>query len=181
MRFELLPTTSLPRIHAVVVAVMISLLVSACTLDSSVPIASAPEPTGNATSLASTPTRYENSPVQFEHFTVTASRIKAGSGRVLLEAKVCVRSIPSSYVGQRIRISWDPWSVTAGSHSAGAGYRGQAPGDLFRADGDYKVGGCVSGRIPFDVAGDVDTVTYANSSGDTAIWDADSLINPPPN
>lgn len=181
MRFPSPPSVSLSRIRTFTVAVMISVGVSSCTLNSSVPVASAPEPTGTVTALSSTQTRYENSPVEFEHFTVTASRINTDADPVLLEAKVCVRSIPSTYVGKRIRISWDPWSVTAGQKSAGAGYRGKAPANLFRADGDYQVGGCVSGRIPFDVKGDVDTVTYANSTGDTAVWDADALINPPRN
>jgi len=179
MRLASLRLIPLSRIRIALIAVTMAVSVGACTLDSSVPIASAPEPGGPTSTVI--PTRYQNSPVEFEHFTVTASRIKAGANQVLLEAKVCVRSIPSTYVGERIRISWDPWSVTAGATSAAAGYRGKAPGDLFRSDGDYKVGSCVSGRIPFAVKGDVDTVTYANATGDRAIWDADSLVNQPPN
>ena len=178
MLSALLPLLSFSRIGMVTIAATIAVGLSACTLDS-VPIASAPEP-ANPTSTV-IPTRYQNSPVEFEHFTVTASRINAGRDQVFLEAKVCVRSIPSSYVGERIRISWDPWSVTAGATSATAGLRGKAPGHLFRADGDYEVGGCVSGLIPFSVKGELDTVTYANSTGDKAVWDADSLMNQPPN
>jgi hypothetical protein len=157
-----------------VIGLVTTASVTACTLGSP---ASGPLGAAAAPQSAVQNSVPNTSSAEFENFTVTISRIDedAERPRLLVQAEVCVTSIPASYVGKRIRISWDPWSVTAGKHTAEPGFRGKAPAGLFRADGDYKVGGCVSGLIPFEVTGNVDSVRYQNSVGDEAVWDAASL------
>ena len=84
---------------------------------------------------------------------------------------MCVTSLPPDPQGNRTRISWDPWSVTAGTSAAEAGYRGDAPGQMFPSARTYSVGQCASGWIPFCIKGDLDVVRYANGVGDKAVWD----------
>ena len=99
--------------------------------------------------------------------------------QALVLAKVCVRSLPPDPQGNRTRISWDPWSVTAGTRAAEAGYDSDPPSRMFPSDKTYRVGQCASGWIPFEIRGRLDTVRYANGGGDKAVWDADHLGQKP--
>lgn len=56
---------------------------------------------------------------------------------------------------------------------------GRRPSGIFPREDTYPVGRCASGRIPFPSGQDLDEVTYANSLGDKAIWDAERLDQPP--
>lgn len=113
--------------------------------------------------------------VAFDHFTVRVSSVEdpAGSG-VLVEASVCVRSLPPNPTGDRTRISWDPWTVQAGGRT----YRPQlfdttrSVGSMFPREALYAVGECARGWIPFvlDRGGQVSTVRYENGVGDSARW-----------
>jgi hypothetical protein len=122
----------------------------------------------------------QQSSATFEHFKVTVQDIRYKShSQALVKARVCVRSLPPDPQGNRTRISWDPWSVTAGPRAAKAGYRGDAPARLFPSARTYRVGQCASGWIPFRLRGQLDTIRYANFVGDRAIWDADDLGDKP--
>lgn len=171
------PALSSRGLRALVVGVAVAASVSACTLGSASPRGVAGSPGPESSTSVPAPT----SSAVFQNFTVTISRIEQPpqATQSLVQAKVCVTSLPSSYVGKRIRVSWDPWTVVAGSRKTEPGYRGKVPAGLFRADGDYPVGSCVSGAIPFPVAGDLDSVRYDNSLGDEAVWDAGSLALKP--
>lgn len=145
------------------------------------PTASTAAPSASTTASPSqSPVGKQGSSATFEHFKVTVDGISYTSeSRALVHAKVCVRSLPPNPQGDRTRISWDPWSVTAGTEAAKAGNRGESPAGMFPSDRTYKVGQCASGVLPFVVEGEVDTVRYANGVGDKAIWDADNLDRDP--
>jgi hypothetical protein len=117
--------------------------------------------------------RASGSSAKFQHFTVTVSEIeRETSSEVRVLAKVCVRSLPPDPQGDRTRISWDPWSIRAGSRTLSAdpshsAFRGALPPDK-----TYRVGQCASGWIPFFTRADATSIKYANGVGDVAVWDA---------
>jgi hypothetical protein len=141
------------------------------------PTSSSPsQPTAKGTAVAQS----RGSTAAFEHFRVTVERIDyRGGSQALVRAKVCVRSLPPDPQGNRTRISWDPWSTTAGTRAAEPGYQGGAPPQMFPSDRTYSVGECADGWIPFRVDGDLDIIRYANGVGDKAVWDADHLDEKP--
>jgi hypothetical protein len=69
--------------------------------------------------------------------------------------------------------------VTAGTSAADAGYRGDAPRQLFASDDTYGVGQCAAGWIPFQATGHLDTIRYDNGVGDEAVWDPEHLSDRP--
>jgi hypothetical protein len=94
-------------------------------------------------------------------------------------AKVCVESLPPDPQGNRTRISWDPWSVRAGSRTVDADPSNSVFEDAFPPDKTYRVGQCASGWIPFFTRANVTRVNYANGVGDIAVWDANQLDRAP--
>lgn len=79
-----------------------------------------PPPTSQPTPSPTTkksgqPAQSKGSSATFKHFKITVSRITQDGSRVRMLAKVCVRSLPPDPQGSRTRISWDPWSIRAGS------------------------------------------------------------------
>lgn len=116
----------------------------------------------------------------FEHFTVTVSELTWTSrSKLLVRAKVCVRTLPPDPQGDRTRISWDPWTVRAGSTASKptAGEDGRGPD--FPYEATYKEGSCASGWLHFAIKGDVDTIVYSNGVGDHAVWSARHLDRKP--
>jgi hypothetical protein len=141
-------------------------------------------PTPNPLSPSSAPSENaaeaRGSSAAFEHFKVTVEGVEYKSkSQVLVRARVCVQSLPPDPQGNETRVSWDPWSVTAGTRAATAGYRGDAPAQMFASDRTYRVGRCAAGWIPFHIKGDLDIIRYANGVGDKAVWDADDLDKKP--
>lgn len=117
---------------------------------------------------------------KFKHFTVTVREVKketSSEARVL--AEVCVRSLPPHPQGNRTRISWDPWSVRAGSRTVDSDPSNSVFEGAFPPDKTYRVGQCASGWIPFFTRANVTRVRYANGVGDIAVWDADHLDRAP--
>jgi len=160
------------------------------TVTASVPPSDAPTVTVTATptTAPASPVASESEKVDgsggsgatFEHFKVTVIDVDyKDASEALVNAEVCVRSLPADPQGDRTRISWDPWSVTAGTRAAQAGYTGDAPRRLFASDATYAVRECASGWIPFPISGDLDVIRYANGVGDKAVWDADHLGETP--
>ena len=121
----------------------------------------------------------KGSSVAFRHFKVSVTQINRDASQVRLQAKVCVRSLPPDPQGNRTRISWDPWSVRAGSRSIEPDLRASPLKDEFPADATYRVGQCAAGWIPFATSSAVTQIVYANGVGDRAVWDADNLAAPP--
>lgn len=116
----------------------------------------------------------------FQHFKVAVSQIEQRSdAQVLVRVQVCVRSLPPDPQGNRTRISWDPWSVRAGQKSVKAELVGAKPKGLFPQSATYAVGDCASGTIPFPAEDHIAEISYKNGIGDTAVWDADRLTQPP--
>jgi hypothetical protein len=107
----------------------------------------------------------------FKHFKVTLRRVRREADVQVL-AKVCVRSLPPDPQGNRTRISWDPWSVRAGSKNVDAARSAAALKGGFPAEGTYKVGECASGWIPFPTRAWPTRIIYKNGVGDVAVWDA---------
>jgi hypothetical protein len=119
------------------------------------------------------------SSANFNHFKVTVSRIAQNGSQVRLLVKVCVKSLPPNPQGNRTRISWDPWSIRAGSHTIKPKSPSQHLGDEFPHDATYKIGQCAKGWIPFVTNRGVTRIKYANGVGDTAVWDAAHLSAKP--
>ena len=116
------------------------------------------------------------STARFEHFRVTVKEIKyPTSSTALLKAEVCVMKIAEDSEVDWAQISWDPWAVSAGSDSADAGYVGNPPKHMYPKSGTYDVGECAAGWMPFQIDGDLSTIRYSNSLGETAVWDATDL------
>jgi hypothetical protein len=107
----------------------------------------------------------------FKHFKVTLRRVRREADVQVL-AEVCVRSLPPDPQGNRTRISWDPWSVRAGSKNVDAARSATHLEGGFPAEGTYKVGECASGWIPFPTRAWPTRIIYKNGVGDVAVWDA---------
>jgi hypothetical protein len=107
----------------------------------------------------------------FKHFKVTLRRVRREADVQVL-AKVCVRSLPPDPQGNRTRISWDPWSIRAGSKNVDAARSAASLEGAFPAEGIYKVGECASGWIPFPTRAWPTRIIYKNGVGDVAVWDA---------
>lgn len=126
------------------------------------------------------PKQASGSSAVFRHFKVAVSQLERRSdAQVVVRAQVCVRSLPPDPQGNRTRISWDPWSVRVGGETIDAELVGAKPQTIFPRDATYAVGECASGWIPFRAEGDIGEITYANGTGDVAVWDADRLAQPP--
>jgi hypothetical protein len=109
----------------------------------------------------------------FSHLKVTVSSVDRKSDSYFFGAKikVCVTSLPAG--SSSLRLSWDPWTITGGIHP-GELEEGSDPwaGSNAPLEGNYGVGGCLQGWLPFAVAGthNVTKINYASSLGDTAAW-----------
>ena len=93
--------------------------------------------------------RSKGSSATFEHFRVTVTQVSRDASQVRLRAKVCVTSLPPDPQGNRTRISWDPWSIRAGSRAIEPDLQASPLKDEFPADATYRVGQCAAGWIPF--------------------------------
>lgn len=122
---------------------------------------------------------------EFEHFSVTASKLWYTTGHgLLVKARVCVKKLPPDPQGKTTRISWDPWSVqVSGNRVRPKLFDGSHPPEgMFASEGLHRVGSCAVGWIPFSAVtepGDEETVRYANGLGDVAIWKAGSIEGRP--
>lgn len=153
---------------------------TSATTGPTVTVTATPTPDSPVTSKSPSVQESRGGSATFEHFKVTVSDVDYESAsEPLVRAEVCVRSLPPNPQGNRTRISWDPWSVTAGTRASQAGYRGDTPEHMFPSDATYAVGECASGWIPFPIQGDLDIIRYANGVGDRAVWDADHLDRQP--
>ena len=121
----------------------------------------------------------KGSSASFEHFRVTVSQVSSSNSQVRLQAKVCVKSLPPDPQGKRTRISWDPWSIRAGSRTIEPDSHASPLKDEFPADATYRVGQCASGWIPFATNRTVSRIAYANGVGDRAVWDPANLAAQP--
>jgi hypothetical protein len=120
------------------------------------------------------------SSAKFKHFKVTVREVKKEtSSEVRVLAEVCVRRLPPDPQGNRTRISWDPWSVRAGSQTVDADPSRSVFKGTFPPDKTYRVTECASGWIPFFVRATVTEVKYANGVGDIAVWNAKHLDRAP--
>lgn len=117
----------------------------------------------------------------FDHLKVTVSNIDRASDSYFFGAsiKVCVTILPAGE--SSLRLSWDPWTLNGGV-VPGEFEEGTDPwaGSDAPVEGDYGVGGCLHGWLPFAVAGtkDVTTISYANSLGNTVSWHVTSGASP---
>jgi len=128
---------------------------------------------------ASAEAKSRGSSASFEHFTVSVTQVSRNSSHVRLQAKVCVKSLPPNPQGNRTRISWDPWSILAGSRTIEPDFGAGPFEDGFPADATYRVGQCASGWIPFATDRTATQIVYANGVGDRAVWDAANLAAQP--
>jgi hypothetical protein len=143
-----------------------------------------PQPPPTSEPTPSPTTKKSGQPAQgssatFKHFKITVSRITQDGSRVRMLAKVCVRSLPLDPQGNRTRISWDPWSIRAGSKTIDPSSLRTAVKKKFPPDATYRVGQCASGWIPFTTDETVTRILYANGVGDRAVWDATDLSAKP--
>ena len=107
------------------------------------------------------------------------TQVRRNDSQVQLQAKVCVKSLPPDPQGNRTRISWDPWSIRAGSPTIEPDLNATQLMDEFPADATYRVGQCAFGWIPFATNRTVSRILYANGVGDRAVWDAANLAAQP--
>ena len=130
-------------------------------------------------SRASAGAESKGSSASFEHFKVSVTQVSSNSSQLRLQAKVCVKSLPPDPQGNRTRISWDPWSIRAGSRTIEPDVNAAPLEKEFPADATYRVGECASGWIPFATNRTVTRIVYANGVGDRAVWDAANLAAHP--
>jgi hypothetical protein len=130
-------------------------------------------------SRASAGAESKGSSASFEHFKVSVTQVSRNSSQLRLQAKVCVKSLPPDPQGNRTRISWDPWSIRAGSRTIEPDVNAAPLEKEFPADATYRVGECASGWIPFATNRTVTRIVYANGVGDRAVWDAANLAAQP--
>ena len=113
----------------------------------------------------------KGSSATFKHFKVTLREVRREADVQVL-AEVCVRRLPPDPQGNRTRISWDPWSVRAGSKNVDAARSAAPLKGGFPTEGTYQVGECASGWIPFPTRAWPTRIMYKNGVGDVAVWDA---------
>lgn len=117
----------------------------------------------------------------FPHLTVTlrnAGQLSANGTAVdeyTLLVTTCVTSAPRGAANQRVRLREADWTVTTTSGVVTIDDPIRTPLPLpvtYPGTGDYRVGRCVSGTIPFGVdhRSTVTAVNYHNSLGDQASW-----------
>ncbi|HYP44738.1 MAG TPA: hypothetical protein VEQ66_06035 [Propionibacteriaceae bacterium] len=120
----------------------------------------------------------------FRHLkvTVTKSDRKSDSYFHGVKVKVCVTSLPKGTTN--LRLSWDPWTITAGTSTVRPGNfeEGADPWADAHAPQSktYRVGQCMSGIVAFAVGGtdNVTKVGYANSLGNRASWKVTNGASP---
>jgi hypothetical protein len=162
-----------------------ALVLSACSGEGDAPPPSVVTVTATATDsstprTSASPRKRAHSQAKFDHFVVTVDDLqRRNASEVRLLAKVCVRSLPPDPQGDRTRISWDPWSVQAGSRMIDADPAHATFKGAFPPGATYRVGQCASGWIPFLAREKVTKIKYANGVGDVAVWDADHLDRKP--
>ena len=112
-----------------------------------------------------------------DHVSVTVAKIdRSPSFGILVQARVCVRSLPTDEVA--VHVSWTPWSVsTPPDRLSHAELRPGPPGsglltEEFPDPTSLRVGQCASGWIPFnaDEHSASVTVNYTDDLGNTAVW-----------
>jgi hypothetical protein len=133
----------------------------------------------DANRRAAADAKIKGSSANFEHFRVSVTQVRRTHSQVRLQAKVCVKSLPPDPQGNRTRISWDPWSVRAGSRMIEPDLDAPQLKGEFPADATYRVGQCASGWIPFATNRTVSRILYANGVGDRAVWEAADLAAQP--
>jgi len=118
-------------------------------------------------------------PARFTHFAVTVQDTVMDPEYYgyVVKLRVCVRSLPPGATSGRTRISWDPWTVTAGGRSHRPSVQEDPPPDLFprpyQTEGRFRVGECAIGWLPFwsvKLGEQVTSINYANSLGNRARW-----------
>jgi hypothetical protein len=120
----------------------------------------------------------------FRHLKVTLTQSDRTSDSYFYGAKVkvCVTSLPKG--AKNLRLSWDPWTITAGRRTVRPGNfeEGTDPWAKTHAPQSktYKVGQCMTGFVPFAVGGTdkVTKVGYANSLGNQASWKVTNGASP---
>jgi hypothetical protein len=140
--------------------------------------------TSGSTAAASTSQLAIGKTATFRHLkvTVTASDRASDSYFYGAKVKVCVTSLPKGSTS--MRLSWDPWTITAGktTERPGGFEEGTDPWPKAHAPRSktYKVGQCMSGFVPFAVGGTdkVTKVGYANSLGNKASWQVTNGTSP---
>jgi len=129
--------------------------------------------------VAAPPLRPIGTSAAFPHFAVTVqdTAMNPEYHGYLVKLRVCVRSLPPGSTGGRTRISWDPWTVTAGGRTHRPSGLEDPPPDMFprpyASEGRFRVGDCGMGWLPFrsvKAGQQASSVNYRNSLGDHARW-----------
>ena len=165
--------TATATVRAVAAAgVSLALGVTGLTAASAAPATAA----SGSTTAASSSQLAIGKTATFRHLkvTVTASDRASDSYFYGAKVKVCVTSLPKGSTS--MRLSWDPWTITAAKRTVRPGNfeEGADPWakKLAPQSKTYKVGQCMSGFVPFAVGGTdkVTKVGYANALGNQASW-----------
>lgn len=134
---------------------------------------------GPAAAAAPPTPRPIGSTATFPHFgiTVLQTAMDPEYHGFMVRLRVCVRSLPPGSTGGRTRISWDPWTVTAGGRTHRPSVQEDPPHETFprpyRSEGRFRVGECAIGWLPFwSVKADdrVTSVDYHNALRNRARW-----------
>ncbi|MFX4271857.1 hypothetical protein ACQBAR_16500 [Propionibacteriaceae bacterium Y1685] len=118
-------------------------------------------------------------------FTVTAENPRKVDNLKTVDVTTCATNVPE---GERVRVSWDPWTLTnvdhdqfkAGQYEGGTDATNYPYGDNAAENGENATerylanGECATGTIGFADDGFTKELVYQNGYGETGVWRLDS-------
>lgn len=124
-------------------------------------------------------------PVSLGHFDVKVTMAGTADNLKHIEVSTCAKNLAP---GEKVRVSWDPWSVenaTGQTFDAGAYEGGSDQDDYPYGDGAANNGShdnerflgngeCATGSLAFAPEGFTTAIVYQNGYGEKAVWRLDS-------